>query len=163
CQFDRLMSQRAVVPHFQPIVSLDDFTTVGFESLARSEVKGMETPQKMFAAAALLDQQCPLSRLLRREPIRVAGDSPQQLHLFFNRHPAEVVTAELVESLHELRREFPSQKLTLEIHEAAVTDIGALVGLRAVLRELQIGLAFDDFGAGQARLVELMETVPECV
>jgi EAL domain-containing protein (putative c-di-GMP-specific phosphodiesterase class I) len=33
--------------------------------------------------------------------------------------------------------------------------------LRAVLNELNIGLAYDDFGAGQARLVELGEVPPD--
>jgi EAL domain-containing protein (putative c-di-GMP-specific phosphodiesterase class I) len=33
--------------------------------------------------------------------------------------------------------------------------------LQAALQELNIGLAYDDFGAGQARLVELAEVPPD--
>jgi EAL domain-containing protein (putative c-di-GMP-specific phosphodiesterase class I) len=33
--------------------------------------------------------------------------------------------------------------------------------LRAALGELKIGLAYDDFGAGQARLVELVDVPPD--
>jgi len=163
CQFDHLMSERAVEPHFQPIKRLDDASTIGYESLARSGVAGLEQPRSMFAAAEQLNQQCALSRLLRTEGVRAARGLPADMTLFLNVHPAEVVTDELIASLQDLRREFPDPKLVLELHEATITDIPALVGLRSLLRKLDMGLAFDDFGAGQARLVELTETSPDFV
>ena len=49
----------------------------------------------------------------------------------------------------------------LEIHEAAVTCGEQMRTLRTALNELQIGLAYDDFGAGQARLVELVDVPPD--
>jgi EAL domain-containing protein (putative c-di-GMP-specific phosphodiesterase class I) len=33
--------------------------------------------------------------------------------------------------------------------------------LRKELRELEVGIAFDDFGAGQARLIDLVDVQPE--
>ena len=54
-----------------------------------------------------------------------------------------------------------TQSITLEIHEAAVTDPNELNSLRAALRDLNIGLAFDDFGTGQARIAELSEVRPD--
>ena len=117
----------------------------------------------MFAAAEKFGQECPLSRMLRREAVRVGRGLPADKMLFVNTHPAEVVTAELIASLRELRAEFPAQQLTIEIHEAAATDLGALIELRSILRELRMQLAFDDFGAGQSRLLELTETLPDFV
>jgi EAL domain-containing protein (putative c-di-GMP-specific phosphodiesterase class I) len=163
CQFDRLMSDRSVVPHFQPIVNLRDSSRIGFESLGRSSLEGLEQPQAMFAAAARLDQHAALSRLLRWEGVRVGCGLPTGLNLFVNTHPAEIVTEELMVSLRELREKFPTQRLTIEIHEAAVTDIHALIDFRAFLRDLRMQLAFDDFGSGQARLIELTETAPDFV
>jgi EAL domain-containing protein (putative c-di-GMP-specific phosphodiesterase class I) len=49
----------------------------------------------------------------------------------------------------------------LEIHESAVTDGKAMGRLRERLGELGIKLAYDDFGAGQSRLMELVEVPPE--
>ena len=49
----------------------------------------------------------------------------------------------------------------MEIHEAAVTDPRAMMRIRARLQELDIGLAYDDFGAGQSRLMELVEVPPD--
>jgi EAL domain-containing protein (putative c-di-GMP-specific phosphodiesterase class I) len=163
CQFDRLMSDRAVVPYFQPLVNLRDSSRIGFEALGRSSLEGLELPQAMFAAAARLDQQAALSRLLRWEGVRMSCGLPAGLNLFVNTHPAEIVTDELKASLAELREKFPTQRLTIEIHEAAVTDIDALIEFRAFLRDLRMQLAFDDFGAGQARLIELTETSPDFV
>ena len=48
----------------------------------------------------------------------------------------------------------------LEIHEAAITSIRYLTELAALLTDLNIDLAYDDFGAGQARLVELFQVPP---
>jgi EAL domain-containing protein (putative c-di-GMP-specific phosphodiesterase class I) len=53
--------------------------------------------------------------------------------------------------------------LTLEIHEAAASDPAAMKLLRDALQEIDVYLAFDDFGAGQARLTELCEVQPRYV
>ena len=53
--------------------------------------------------------------------------------------------------------------MVLEIHEASVTSSEMILKLREDLRALDMGLAFDDFGAGQARLVELGEVRPDCL
>ena len=51
--------------------------------------------------------------------------------------------------------------IVLEIHEAAITSVGYLTELMSVLKDLNIELAYDDFGAGQARLIELFEVPPK--
>jgi EAL domain-containing protein (putative c-di-GMP-specific phosphodiesterase class I) len=66
-----------------------------------------------------------------------------------------------VESLEELRQLAPGLKLILEIHESALAVPGGIHTLRARLASLGVGLAYDDFGAGQARLIELAEAPPD--
>src|SRR4029079_10773775 len=56
-QFDQLMTQRAVAPHFQPIVSMSDRQVRGYEVLARSRFFGLRDPHSMFAAAKVLDME----------------------------------------------------------------------------------------------------------
>lgn len=65
-----------------------------------------------------------------------------------------------MESLEELREVAPRLKLILEIHESALAVLGTIQTLRARLDRLGVGLAYDDFGAGQARLIELAEAPP---
>ena len=58
----------------------------------------------------------------------------------------------------QLTQELP---LVLEVHEAAITEPAEMRELRAQLRDWNIGLAYDDFGAGQTRLAELIEAPPD--
>ncbi len=55
----------------------------------------------------------------------------------------------------------PSQPLTLEIHEATVTDTLQMKRLSEELKSIDVRLAFDDFGAGQARIAELTAVRPD--
>lgn len=161
-QFDKLMTERAVTPHFQPIVDMSNKRSIGYELLGRSRLFGLTTPHAMFSAAAVLDLEAELSRILRYEGIRQAIQLGNQAQIFVNTHPAEMDEPALLEfSLRELRELAPESKIVLEIHEAAVTQVTQMRELCAALRDLEIGLAYDDFGAGQARLIELVEVPPD--
>ncbi len=161
-QFDRLIQDRAVVPYYQPIVRLDDdLTLTGYEVLGRSRMFGLQTAGEMFATACQLNQESELSRTVRLESVEIAQGLPSSLNLFLNTHPIELHEVILFDSLRDVRRLAPSRPMTLEIHEAAITDPTTIRLLRETLTELDMQLAFDDFGAGQARLVELSEVRPD--
>ena len=162
-QFDRLIQDKAVVPFYQPIVRMDDgsLTTIAYEVLGRSRLFGLRTPKQMFATASQFNLEAELSRIFRRQGVEVAKRLPTALNLFVNTHPIELVEPGLVDSLRELREIQPTQPMTLEIHEATVTSPDMIRHLRELLVELNIQLAFDDFGAGQARLLELSEVRPD--
>jgi EAL domain-containing protein (putative c-di-GMP-specific phosphodiesterase class I) len=162
-QFDKLMTERAVTPFFQPIVSLPAREVLSYEVLARSRLFGLETPQAMFSTAAQLNMEVELSVMLRWEGVVASQVLPGPPHLFMNTHPRELAEPGLAESLRKLREHHPSQSLTLEIHEAAVTDASRMDELRPVLRELNMGLAYDDFGTGQSRVNELAHNPPDCL
>jgi EAL domain-containing protein (putative c-di-GMP-specific phosphodiesterase class I) len=162
-QFDRLMSERAVIPHFQAITSLATRRVVGYEMLARSSLEGLQSPGQMFAAAQRVEQESELSMMLRLEGVRSGLALPGKPALFVNTHPKEVVTPQFLASLTEIRAIAPAQPLVIEIHEAAVTDPATMQLLRQKLSMFDIRLAYDDFGAGQARLDELTEFPPDYV
>jgi len=159
-QFDKLMSGRQVTPYYQPIVDLLSEDTIGYEVLGRSPLYGIETPSAMFRAASKLNLEAQLSSMLRWEGILQSSTFARPPHLFVNTHPRELCEGGLVESLRAIREVRPTQTLTLEIHEAAVTDATQMTRLQQALAELNIRLAYDDFGAGQARLVELAKVRP---
>ncbi|MGE3241802.1 MAG: EAL domain-containing protein [Pirellulales bacterium] len=160
-QFDKLMSSRAVIPFFQPIVELSSRESNACEVLGRSRLFGVRTPEAMFQAATRRQQAAELSRLLRAVGSQAGADLPGHPNIYLNTHPSELQSAELVDSLRELRSDLPDLQMTLEIHEAAVTEIRLIRELRAMLGELEISLAYDDFGAGQSRLLELAVIVPD--
>ena len=161
-QVDRLLAERAVVPHFQPIVQIADRECKGFEVLARSDVKGLATPGEMFAAAERLGQQAALSELMRHEGLTAARCSQRHsFPIFLNTHPDELITQRLIDSLFDLRESFPSELIAIEVHESGVTDPGSMRAFLDVLRELEMQLSYDDFGAGRGRLLELAEVPPD--
>ncbi len=163
-QFDRLMSERLVKPHFQPIVEMQSDNAIGFEILGRGSVFGLESVGAMFQAAEQLNLEVELSRLLRWEGIRVGRDLPERPTLFVNTHPREMEDGEgLIESLHRVREMTGNTDLVLEIHESAVTNPKLMQTLHSAIKDMDIRLAYDDFGSGQARLAELIEARPDFV
>lgn len=160
-QVDRLLSEETVVPHFQPIIRGRDQRVVGYEVLGRSAYETLKTPWLMFHTAAQLNLECELSRLCRKVGMRVGAALPADAAIYLNTHPSELTDSDaLHRSLRELRQSFPEKRITLEVHEAAVTNSQSMRTLKATLDELAIELAYDDFGDGQARLAELSDVPP---
>ena len=115
----------------------------------------------MFQAASQLNLESELSRLCRKVGMEASAELEEPTEIFLNTHPTEMKDMAILRlSLQELRDSCPDAKITLEIHEAAVTSSIVMRDFKAVLDDLQIRLAYDDFGAGQARLIELIEVPP---
>src|SRR3970282_2360444 len=95
--------------------------------------------------------------LARRRAAELVSARSHVTGLFLNTHPSELREPGLVESMEELRSLAPDVDLTLEIHESALARPEVMAALRDHLSEINVGLAYDDFGAGQARLLELAE------
>jgi len=162
-QFETLMSGGALRPLYQPIVKLDDCSVVGYEVLGRSRLPRLETPDRMFLVAGQLKMEIPLSVMLRESGIQRLQNIGQKPHLFLNTHPLELRRGDLIESVRLMRQACGDQPLTIELHEAAVADLRTMKSFRDSLTEIDVRLAFDDFGAGQSRLIELLELHPDFV
>ncbi len=161
-RFDDLINERAVVPHFQPLVRHADEAVFGYEILGRSRLFGLKNPREMFRVAAQLNLEAELSRMLRLEGIQSGAKLTGNPALFVNTHPLELsAPAELHASLEKIRELHSELTIVVEIHEAAVLKASIMKDLRSFLRSLDMQLAYDDFGAGQARLVELVDVVPD--
>ena len=149
------------MPFFQPIVDVRNQSGFGYEVLGRSRLFGLMSPREMFSTASQLNMETELSRVFRRQGVVIGSTLSAPGNLFVNTHPLELGDEQLEQSLVDLRQAFPNQDITLEIHEAAITEAATIGRLREVLQSLGIQLAYDDFGAGQARLVELTEVRPD--
>ena len=166
-EFRRMLHDRAVRADFQPVVQLSDGLVLGYEMLGRGELGGIEaSPEELFYIAERLGSEVALSQVFRNRGLEQARHVPESEGaarplLFMNTHPKELADPRaLLESLERLRLDHPQAPLVLEIHEAAVADLSTFQTLRRGLEELQIDIAFDDFGTGQARLLELTDVEP---
>ncbi len=157
-----LMRVGAVGVAFQPIVELPGRRVVGYEALGRGRHPGLpESPVELFRAAAALGAEIELSHLFRSKIVETVAARSDLGAVFVNMHPAELSAPGLVESLATLPDGAPRVEFTVEIHEAAIVNVAGVVELKAALRERGIRIAYDDFGAGQARLLELGEAPPD--
>jgi len=159
--FDKLLNDPALRPYYQPIVRMQDEKTVAWEVLARSRLAGLENPASMFRVAAERGSEAMLSSLSRNLGLYAAREFNISDPLYLNIHPVELNRPELVDSLHVLRRRFPEAAVTVEIHEGSITSTEFLRDFRVQLNELGMCLAYDDFGSGQARLLELVDVPPD--
>lgn len=161
-QLGELLRDRRVRPLFQPVVSLEDGSLAAYEILGRGTHPSLpESPGELFRIAAGIAAEAQLSELFRTRALELVGNRAGLPPLFFNTHPAELERPELLESLAEQLRTMPKVHLILEVHEGALADLNSMKGLRGRLSELGVGLAYDDFGSGQARLIELAEVPPD--
>lgn len=161
--FEEMLRGHQLWTHYQPMVDLRHGKVIGFEVLGRGRLDGRHSsPNELFYVAEKLQREVELSAELRRLGLEMSQGIGQHLSLFLNTHPAELQSCDtLLASIDGLRRDFPDARIVLEIHEAAVADVGELKSLRCGLDALSVELAFDDFGTGQARLLELVEVEPK--
>ena len=156
-----LLDQGMVTVLFQPIVRMPGGHPDAYEVLGRgTHPKLPEGPIELFQIAAGIGKEGELSRLFRRKAVETVRHRTDLPTLFLNTHPEEMGQPGLLESLEELRGLAPHLDLALEIHERALAQPQFIVWLRMKLSEIGVGIAYDDFGAGQARLLELAEAPP---
>jgi EAL domain-containing protein (putative c-di-GMP-specific phosphodiesterase class I) len=161
----RIFAQNAVCAVFQPIVRLDGSARIAYETLGRVTLdEGRYTVGEGFRIATDRDEGARLSRLMREAALADLARIPEKpVSIFFNLHPSEMLEPEHLEAAFSgiARGMLADQRAVLEIHEGAVTDPNAMRMIRERLNAFGIGLAYDDFGAGQSRLMELVEVPPD--
>ncbi len=160
-QLDQLIDKRAVVPHYQVIMGLLHSAPLGYEALARSSVSGLENPGVMFETAKLVNREAELSLLCRAQAVELGCQLPRGSSIFLNTHPAESLHDDVLPSLRQLRSAVPEHTLVVEIHEGAIDDLSSVRRFIDELKDQQIGIAYDDFGSGRSRLVELIQAPPD--
>jgi diguanylate cyclase (GGDEF)-like protein len=154
------LAAKAIVPYYQPLVSLAESRIIGFEALARweSEELGVISPVEFIRIA----EECGLigelgDQLLRRACLD-AGDWPADIKLAFNISPIQLRNNSLGLRILTILGDtgFDPHRLELEITETALVD-NLELAQRVIdqLRQAGIRIALDDFGTGYATLAQL--------
>lgn len=150
-----------IVPHYQPLVSLDGTGIVGFEALARweSESLGCIGPDVFIPIAEEIGLMPQLSRQLLHRACRDARAWPPTLTLAFNISPVQLrdptVGLRILSILAETG--FSPHRLEIEITESALVE--SIPVAQAIVDELRaagIRIALDDFGTGYSTLSQLL-------
>ena len=162
-KFRALLRGREVVPHFQPVLRFSDREIQGYEILGRIADRELPAdPSELLEMAELIGCSSELSALFREVGLQIGRNLPGSKLLFVNTTPLEISRMDsFLASLKRIVHLAPSKKIVLEINEKTAAENDEMPQLRRALEELDIGLAFDDFGIGQTRLVDLAKVPPD--
>ncbi len=163
-QFLALLGGEGLSAAVQPIVNASDGRVVAYELLGRCLHPGLPaSPMHLFSLASRLGRAAELSLALRNHGVAAVASKLRGATLFVNAHPTETAQPDFVPGIARLVREHPGIELVIEIHETAVVETVRMRELADRLADIGVRFAYDDFGAGQARLNELSEAPPHFV
>ncbi|MFZ1813545.1 MAG: EAL domain-containing protein [Rhizobiaceae bacterium] len=156
------IAQHDVKPHFQPIISLQDGTLLGFESLARwiDPELGFVSPGKFIPLAEERGIIAPLTESLLLQAARAAAEWPDELFLSFNLSSVQLVDPSTADNIMDIIRRagLPPHRLEIEVTETAMMSDPETAGMIIdSLHKSGIRISMDDFGTGQSSLGRLRE------
>jgi len=158
-EFIALLAGEGLTGAAQPIVSAADGSLFAYELLGRAKMPPLpSSPIRLFELATSLHREVELSVAFREYGLSKLVPHLNGHPVFVNTHPKETFTEEFYHSIKTLLQKFPKLDLVVEVHETAVTETAQMRVLAERLKDLGARFAYDDFGAGQARLNELGET-----
>jgi diguanylate cyclase len=161
---DAIRDQR-FVPHYQPIVALDDGRTVGFEALVRwSHAKrGVMAPGTFLPAAEASGLIVPIDRQVRHQAVATLarlgreaaarGEAPPYMSI--NVAAQDFMDADFVDDVARTidQNGIMPESVTLELTETCIIADPALVAEKlAACKRIGLRVAIDDFGTGYSSL-----------
>jgi diguanylate cyclase (GGDEF)-like protein len=164
----RAVQEESFGIQYQPIVSLADGRTIGFEALVRwrHPVWGLVPPDQFIQVAEETGLILPIGRW-------VLSEACERLQHWQREHPSEpplamnvnlsrrqLLQADLLDQIRCIlaRTKLPAESLQLEITESAILENPeAAIEFLNHLKSLNIGLCVDDFGTGYSSLSSLQQ------
>jgi diguanylate cyclase (GGDEF)-like protein len=156
-----VIAAEVIVPHYQPLVSLDGNRIIGFEALARWESKslGYIGPDVFVPIAEEIGLMPLLSWQLLRRACLDAKAWPSTFSLAFNISPIQLRDSTVGLRILSILAEtgFSPRRLEIEITESAlVENIAVAQAVVDELRSAGVRIALDDFGTGYSTLSQLL-------
>lgn len=159
------LSLVALVPRFQPVVSLDDGRVHGYEALEAWDRRdsGASESERLLATA-----ECRLAarwhQIHRLAAAEQAARFTGQPRVFLNLSASEIGNAAVLDSLERLAAVVGDPGcLVCEVPDHAVSESAYFLEFRARLRAWSVGLACDGVTAGPAQLREHRAIAPEYI
>jgi EAL domain-containing protein (putative c-di-GMP-specific phosphodiesterase class I)/CheY-like chemotaxis protein len=168
-EFDRVLADEQISCVYQPIVSLDDYTVLGYELLARGPLQSpLHRPDALFEVARGQGREAELDRLCRLEAARTSATLPTEFLRFINTEPVSLfantrsgfIVRELVEATPpELR----GQTIVELTENSVIEDFSHMREVVRQLRDQGFRIAIDDAGAGHSGLQTMVELEPDFI
>lgn len=155
-----VLSSDRMTTLYQPIYDIQQDRVIGFEALSRFPDFPQTRPDKVFNEAHDIGLGCELEALAIRRALHALQDLPPDVYIGVNISPKTI----LCQAFNKLFKQFPPDRVTLEVTEHVVVEHYQLVKTAlAPLRERGMKLAVDDAGAGFSSFRHILELAPDCV
>ena len=156
-KLDLILNYEAIVPVYQPIVSLTDGSVYGYEALSRISDEALKMNiELLFKTADKMNRSWELEALCRRKAMEHAGQMGAGRKLFLNVNPNiihdEAFRAGFTKDRLS-RYGLDIQDVIFEITErTAIMDSDVFLEAISHYRNQNYGIAIDDVGAGYSGL-----------
>jgi len=159
----RAVHHREFYLQYQPIVSLEDGCTTGFEALLRwrHPERGVVPPAEFIPVAEETGLIVPIGRWVLQEACTVMEDwrgrypAVSSMTMAVNLSSHQFAHSDLVEEVREILADtsLEGSSLRLELTESIIMERAELTaGMLTRLKALEIRLSVDDFGTGYSSL-----------
>jgi EAL domain-containing protein (putative c-di-GMP-specific phosphodiesterase class I)/CheY-like chemotaxis protein len=156
----RVLEEREISMHYQPICTLHDSAVVGLEALARFDGRPERGPDRWFAEARDVGRSTELELATIELAVEDLAQLPDGLYLSINVSPDTILTR----GFRTLMEGVDATRIVLEVTEhAPIGDYKRLSIAIESLRQGGIRLAVDDAGAGFASLRHILELAPDII
>jgi EAL domain-containing protein (putative c-di-GMP-specific phosphodiesterase class I) len=152
---------RAMESLFQPVAELADGRIAGYEALSTNGQTGCgpDAPGALAIDCRLAARVRHLGRLVAVEQ---SAALPGRLSIFVALDTSEIGAEGLADALGRLRGATGTgHRLVVEIPEGAASDLPYACRFREQLHELEIGIAYGGFAAGQLELIRRSDVRPD--
>jgi EAL domain-containing protein (putative c-di-GMP-specific phosphodiesterase class I) len=158
-----MIESESVETQFQPIVNLKTKRVMGYEALSRGKhPKLSESPTVLLRLAEQCNMLTEVSQLFRCLAIHSSKSLRKHSQVFLNVHAREISNQSFLAAIADLEREVSrDHPVVFEIAEGSIADLATMATIKQALAERGFKLAYDDFGIGQSRLLELTDVPPD--
>jgi EAL domain-containing protein (putative c-di-GMP-specific phosphodiesterase class I) len=167
-KIQELILKESITTHFQPIVSIETFELLGYETLSRGPAgTDYEAPSYLFEMAHEAELGFELDRVCRRKAFNSASNVHPDHSLFVNCLASAIhdpdFRGESLEPLLGGQKLLPSQ-IVMEISERdAIRNYETFRKAAEIYRKMGFGIAVDDIGTGYSSLETVVELCPDFI
>jgi len=156
----RVIDDRSLEIHFQPIVDLTTGHSLGTEALSRFTDEPNRSPDVWFAEAASVGLGTELEIAAIELALEQMDCLPANVYMSINASVETILSHQFRESLAAVEAE----RVVLEVTEhTPITDYGAFSASVSELRSRGVRIAVDDAGAGYAGFGHLLDLKPDII
>lgn len=159
----RLIDERLIHFHYQPIVCLKTGNLYAYECLMRSSMSEFKTPSEILTVATSQSQLAQLERLVFQvafESIAKRIEEIGEAQIFINSIPSHLLTFKEFQAFKRTYRSFFSQ-VVIEVTERESNTLQNFNERLNSLRKLGLRFAIDDFGNGYSSEVRFLSVNPD--